>query len=53
MTNAATAHDYYEDTLVAWDSVQLLIRSGALFSYPNPVTGTLTTESELVEKSKQ
>lgn len=46
------AHDYYNDSLVAWDIVKKSIVSGHTIANRNLVTGTMTTQAELVEKSR-
>lgn len=52
-TSAAltAAHDYYADTVTAWQVVQKAVAGGEQFSNLNPVTGTPTTEVDLVFKS--
>ena len=48
-----TAHDYYTDTITAWDIVrQAIIAGGHKFSIRNVTTGTVTTEVELATKAR-
>ena len=45
------AHDYYEDTKTAWRIVRDVVATGKKITTTNAVTGTVTTEAELVAKS--
>jgi hypothetical protein len=46
------AHDYYTDTKTAWDIVGEAIVAGRTFTLRNAVTGTETTHTSLVSKSR-
>jgi hypothetical protein len=46
------AHDYYADTKTAWDIVGRFIAAGNDFSIRNAVTGTETTHTTLLTKSR-
>src|SRR5258708_7580600 len=45
------AHDYYADTRVAWDFVARAVLAGATFTEQNPVTGTVTPQTDLVARA--
>lgn len=44
-------YDYYENTQSAWEIVELAIQNGYTQSIQSKVTGTITTESDLLNKS--
>ena len=46
------AHDYCEDTKVAWGLVHRYVVAGDTFTHQNPTTGTVTTQAELVAKAR-
>lgn len=46
------AHDYFTDTKSAWHIVHNAIMSGYTFSVDNLVTGTVTTQADLLGKSR-
>jgi hypothetical protein len=46
------AHDYYSDTKVAWMIVQEYVNAGHRFTLRKMATGTVTTQDELVAKSR-
>lgn len=51
LAELTAAHDYHADSEQAWRFLRLEIDVGGRnFSYPNPVTGTTTTEAELRER---
>lgn len=45
------AYDYYTDTKIAWDLVCQVIAAGHRFSIRNQLTGTLTTHTDLANRS--
>lgn len=45
------AHDYYTDTMIAWDIVNQYVAEGHTFSIRNR-TGTTTTQTDLTRKSQ-
>lgn len=47
------AHDYFTDTKTAWETVRQAIAAGRSFSLRSTTTGTLTTEADLLVKSRQ
>ena len=49
----AAAHDYYEDTRNAWKIVEVAVLSGRRFSDTNLATGTVTSEADLIRKSRE
>lgn len=51
LADLVTAHDYYADIVVAWDTVLDAINGGMRFSNRNVVTGTVTSEAELAAKA--
>jgi hypothetical protein len=52
LTELAAAHDYYEDSKIAWDIVKRHVATGNKFTNQSQVTGTITNERELVDKAK-
>ena len=46
------AHDYYADTVTAWELVREAIAAGRASSVRNVATGTVTTHSDLYAKSR-
>ena len=52
LSDLNSAHDYYADTKDAWKLVKKVIADGQTFTLSNWVTGTTTTEAELVIKSR-
>src|SRR5687767_12971953 len=46
------AHDYYADTKVAWQIVEQFVAAGNTFTNRNLVTGTDTTQADLVGKAQ-
>ncbi len=46
------AHDYYNDTKIAWNTVREVIAAGRTFSIQNMTTGTVTTQMELAGKAR-
>ena len=53
LAELSAAHDYFADTKLAWKIVRRSIRTGAEFAIRNKATKTVTTDSSLVEKSKE
>jgi len=51
MAELVAAHDYYTDTRVAWRIVGKVVKGGRHFVKRNQVTGTQTSETELVAKA--
>lgn len=51
--NLIAANDYFNDLNQAWELVRAVIRSGRRFSYPNPTTGTVTTQDNLAARLRQ
>ncbi len=47
-----TAHDYYEETKLAWSIVDRFVSAGNVFANQNLTTGTVTTQTDLVAKSR-
>ncbi|MCE9533031.1 MAG: hypothetical protein K8T89_18185 [Planctomycetes bacterium] len=45
------AHDYYADTITAWDIVLQALAAGRKIGEFNPITGTVTTQIELAAKA--
>jgi hypothetical protein len=45
------AHDYYTDTITAWEIVSNAIAAGHTFSNQSTATGTVTTETSLTGKA--
>jgi hypothetical protein len=52
VADLSAAHDYYEDSKIAWRTVAKAISSGEKFSIQNVLTGTVATESELATKAR-
>jgi hypothetical protein len=50
LTELGAAHDYYNDTKLAWDIVQRAINAGHTFSVQNLVTGTITSDVDLAAR---
>jgi hypothetical protein len=51
LAELTAAHDYHEDSEQAWVFIDREITTaGRRFAYPNPVTGTVTTEAELATR---
>lgn len=46
------AHDYYSHTKLAWETLIGVVAAGRTLSVRNLATGTLSTESDLVDKSR-
>ncbi|MBA4065414.1 MAG: hypothetical protein C0501_17210 [Isosphaera sp.] len=44
------AHDYHSDTLIAWGTVGRVIARGETIAVTNTLTGTVTTDADLVGK---
>ena len=47
------AHDYYYDTTTAWGIVQVAVASGLVAETANVLTGTTTTDAQLVLKAQK
>ena len=45
-------YDYYADTRHAWSLVRVMISTGHRFTDLNKVTGTITTQNDLLQKSQ-
>src|SRR5437588_265933 len=45
------AHDYHTDTITAWGIVRDVVASGRMFTNQSPVTGTVTTQADLVRNA--
>jgi hypothetical protein len=45
------SHDYYTDTIIAWDMVLDFIAAGNTFSIRNMTTGSVTTQTDLAGKA--
>jgi hypothetical protein len=52
LTDLNAAHDYYAETILAWDLAQEVIAAGRTFALRNAATGTVTTETDLVRKAR-
>lgn len=46
------AHDYYSHTKLAWETLIQVVAAGRTLSVRNLATGTLSTEADLVDKSR-
>lgn len=46
------AHDYYTDKRIAWKIVHKVVKAGNRFTNRNTITGTVTTEADLVGKAR-
>ena len=51
LSDLVDAHDYYEDTKLAWTIVRNSIKTGSMFSNENAITGTVTTQADLLAKA--
>lgn len=51
LADLTSAHDYYADTIVAWNFVLQMIEAGEAISSRNETTGTVTTQTELAAKA--
>ena len=47
-----SAHDYDSDTKIAWRLVHKIVASGHRFTVRNPITGTVTTQTDLAAKAR-
>ncbi|HWG43423.1 MAG TPA: hypothetical protein VN688_11610 [Gemmataceae bacterium] len=45
------AHDYHNESVFAWRTIHDLILFGTRFSFQNAVTGTISTQAEVLHKS--
>ena len=52
LADLTSAHDYYEDTKLAWSIVRDMIAAGEAIVSRNKTTGTVTNEVELAVKSR-
>jgi hypothetical protein len=52
LTELDAAHDYYVETILAWDLAQEFIATGRTFVARNPATGTETSAPALVGKAR-
>lgn len=50
LAELVAAHDYHADTITAWKTVRNTVLAGERFSNTNAVTGTTTSETDLVER---
>ena len=50
LANLIAAHDYYEDTKLAWTIVREYIAAGYSVANRNKTTGTITTQADLLVK---
>ncbi len=47
------AHDYHHESEVAWRIIHRVVAAGRMFTIRNGATGTATTQTELVRKSRR
>ena len=52
LADLTAAHDYFTDTNTAWLIVERVVQAGKNFSYRSAVTGTVTTQADLVVRAK-
>lgn len=53
LAELSDAYDYYTDTRFGWEIVRASIVAGASFAERSAVTGTITTETDLLRKSSR
>lgn len=53
LAELTAAHDYFEDTRNAWDLVEKAVNEGETFAFHNPVTGTATSQADLVSRGRR
>lgn len=52
LADLRAAHDYYTDAKIAWKIVRNVVKAGNRFTIRNVITGTVTSEADLVSKAR-